>query len=1454
MRSASVDRKRSDKNDLLALHCRLGAVVKSLVEFVSYTEAALLGRSLPQGRQEQLLGDLEAEAGRWQQTLLYAFGVNEALLRKHRALPALSASSASFQTLSSLIAETQNRVTEALLGRTDVKVNAQVWEAFTWLNQHVFETLQSAGTLERENATLRNRISQLEQQLQDTQGGLALLKTDSVKHKSPASLAEELEVTFLKHKESPQSEDARRSYPGLSDTNQHLQRQQEEITRFLSLIKSLETEKSAAEVQAQQHLEARLKAEREAKLGKAVENEQLLSQLRHTLEEKLALSKIINQTRLDLTKLLSQPLLCESSLLQVQDLLHTNSQRLLVLQQNLTNLQTRYQRIRAAHKHSQTKDKDVTRLKQALLKLKDELESSRKQASERLEGLQRSIDRLREDREALKHELSSTGLELKDTHTELVTVQQERDQLKSQLSGLVQTQADWQRRVNSVNAEREKMQAEVSGTQTELARLRQELEARGSSSQQMNSLELRLNQLSAAQQEKDTRLAHQAAEIRKLRTELGQAQSRVRQLEAELLRWTGTSAALETKVKQLETDKVALATQVQERQNELQQVQTNLTVSETQRHKLAADLQKLLTNQTKAQQGQAELFQCRQTIQTLETALQEAREELTAYQTQAEATLQQYRADLTSTQTKVNQLEIELSNSLVKTKRLESDLLRIQSDFAISQTKVREAEAQVQVLMVAEVQLKGDLQRANSLKTELQTRLTAAETAVKKGEEKLATREAQHQQLQRELKAAQTRSREEDLEAIQRKNDELASIEAANQELETTLQRVKKENSAVKERETSLQKQLQKLISEQQSAATHLEQKETHFVSVRQELQSKEQAVIERDAEIQQLKTELAHKRNELYSVRVEKDKDAAKLQTQVEESNSLRKQLEQAADTLTTLHRTQEELQTLKQQLLNHSSELHTCKAQAAEAERKQCEAEETCATLTSQLQAETVSRTALKAQLSHAKQEAALALRQAQNEAEALRNQLKDTSTAQTTGFLTQIQDLQSAVDAASRRAEELSQQKEELEERLKARTEEISRLNAQKQEMTGSLQKQTEQIRVLTTQSDDLRENLEQQTTQVHTLTLQKQELAETLRQRSEHLQTISQEHLILQEKLNAALAAEGQTAELNSEVMRLQNQLQASEREAETLRSRRPTQDNLRFEALQREVETLEAEQEELVTQLRTLAHAQHRKPEDCSRDTLLQLCQQAVLSAESQFHRVQDKLTDLDRNTTQVWNKCLRLMQGNQQLHGYKHLLQEADLRTRQLQRALEDKPKGINPFTIADVIEMVGAETEASLRLALVRLDEQEERLETLTQRVQQGKPAAVRQVGDFVLAVLGQLQQGASAHLEATESRLDQLEDTVMRLSTWKREPLKPVQAKDEVTVLAEGSGQSELGTLVDTVARLYSENEEQAHVIEALTQENVLLKDNAKRGAVQNSERVAETALSLLEVLPEQ
>jgi hypothetical protein len=71
---------------------------------------------------------------------------------------------------------------------------------------------------------------------------------------------------------------------------------------------------------------------------------------------------------------------------------------------------------------------------------------------------------------------------------------------------------------------------------------------------------------------------------------------------------------------------------------------------------------------------------------------------------------------------------------------------------------------------------------------------------------------------------------------------------------------------------------------------------------------------------------------------------------------------------------------------------------------------------------------------------------------------------------------------------------------------------------------------------------------------------------------------------------------------------------------------------------------------------------------------------------------------------------------------------------------------------------------------------------------------------------------------------------------------------------VLAEGTGSADLGTLVDTVARLYSENEEQTHVIEALTQENALLKEATKRGAVQNSERVAETALSLLEVLPEQ
>lgn len=1496
MRSASVDRRRADKTDLLALHRRLGAVVQSLVEYVNYTEAAVLGRSLPPGRQEQLLGDLETEAGRWQSTLLYALGVNEALLRKHKALPT-PASSASFQTLSSLIAETQSRVTEALLGRTDVRVNGQVWEAFTWLNQRVFETLQTAGTLERENATLRSRLSQLEQQLsnpaceqqlQEARASMVLLQADldRLRANKPAlnsSLAEELEVTFLKRdldrvrkqrdalQEHTQEQEVRHSYPGLSDTQQHLQRQQEELTRFLALIKALEADKVAAETQAQQHLEARLKAERESKLGKAAESEQLLSQLRLALEEKLVLSKTLSHTRLDITTLLGQPLACEAVLVKAVTLLHTDSLRITTLQQRVLEfcnkqVALRKERISAAQE-ADKKDKNLIKLKQALLKLKAELEESRKQASERQEGLQRSLTAQNKERDALKGELAALS--------------QERDALESQIT--------------AVSQERKDVKSRLATVQSEFERLRLELETRGSSSQHINSLELRLNQLSASQQEKDSRLAQQSAEIRKHKTDFAHCQSRIRHLETELLKWTGISAANETKVKQLEGEREALEAKVRQLETDIQQSQVNLAASETQARKLASNLQSSLSAHSKAQQLESELQQLKVSHQAMATQLQaelqKAREALVACQTKAEANLRKSLSDLSSSEAKGRKVENELRNCSEQLAASEAKGRKMGNDFALCQTRINTLESELRVCreavatsesklrtVEADLQLSASSQTASlALEADLKVRLATAEATIHTMRAKLkehkSDQETSHfrlqqlegekedlesmiqhlnaelQQVRKDLTLSETRVKDllsdedriRNLEAeVAEKASELAMSEAKIIKLEAEAKRyqdleklnveMQKKTQALQQEMTTIKDQLHEALAHRRTEEEKLQVLTEGSKSLRKELQVKEQALSDLHsqrarletliAEAASLQSEVQHKNQIISQLSAESAKEVSRSEAAAAEVDSLRERLAHQSQAVHSLNEQSKEVENLKKQLEERSHILSVCKAQIAEEKQQLQEVESAKASLSAQLLTETTLRATLEVELIRVKQEAADLLR-AQTEVD-----------AQLLQFQTEAQKRETALRQAEAECTRL--QSELL--IPKQRDQDSAGLRQQVTELKAELAAALEQTSVLASQ---------------------KEELAGSLLLQSEQLKTLIQEHHDLQkEKQRVASEAQSQTVELKSEVTRLQTQLQASERETETLRSRTPRQDSSpRLEALQKEVETLEEEQKELITKLRRLALRQ--KPDSAqglSSELLEWICQQAEQALELAFHPVMTKLVELTQKSARVESRCALVLHSTHysQSADYKQLLQQADQHTKHLQRALEDKPKGVNPFQLTDIIEELGAETEAAMRVMADRLEEQQKRLESLTQRLQSGRPAALRQIGEFVLTVLEQLQQGTEAHLQATESRLEGLESSVLRLHLKRTQPLLP--PREEVTVLAGGSGQQELAPLVDTVARLYSENEEQTHVIEALTQENALLKEASKRGTVQNSERVAETALSLLEVLPEQ
>jgi len=1500
MRSASVDRRRADKTDLVALHRRLGAVVQSLVEFVNYTEAAVLGRSLPPGRQEQLLGDLETEAGRWQSTLLYALGVNEALLRKHRALPA-PASTASFQTLSSLIAETQSRVTEALLGRTDVRVNGQVWEAFTWLNQRVFETLQTAGTLERENATLRSRLSQLEQQLanpaleqqlQEARASMVLLQADldRLRANKPAlnsSLAEELEVTFLKRdldrvrkqrdalQEHRQEQEVRHSYPGFSDTQQHLQRQQEELTRFLTLIKALETDKTDAEAQAQQHLEARLKAERDSKLGKAAESEQLLSQLRVVLEEKLVLSKALSHIRLDLTTLLGQPLACEAVLVKASALLHTGSLRITALQQRILSFSKRdkYTSLRkerdSAVQEVNRKEKDMTRLKQALLKLKDELEGSRKQATERQEGLQRSIALQSKEREALKAELS--------------TLSQERDALESQNSVVCQ--------------ERDKLKTRLSTLQSDFDRLGQELQATGSSAQNLNSLELRLNQLSASQQEKDSRLAQQVVEIRKFKSDLAHCQSRIRFLETEVLKWTGTSAANEAKARQVEGEREALEGKVRQLEADLQQSQTSLAASEAQGRKLAANLQSSLSAHSKAQQLESELQQLKSSHQAataqLEADLQKAREGQAACQTKAESNLRKSLSDLSSSEAKGRKLENELRSCSDQLAASEAKGRRLGSEFAVSQTRVNTLESDLRACreavaasesklrtVEAELQVRvGSQATSLALEADLKARLATAEatirtmqTKLKEGKSERETSKIRLQQLEDEKEdlEKQTQSLNAELQQVRKdlsssearvksllsdkdrirdletevagKVRELASSEARTARLETELkhaQDLSTQNSEMQAETQTLHQEIATVKEQLQEAFAHLhaEREKSKTLtedsnSLRKEVQAKEQALghfrsqqarLETlTSECTSLQSELRHKEQMIAQLSAERAGEVSRREAVVAEADLLREQLAHQSRTVSSLNEQSGEVEGLRKQLGELSHSLSAYKTKVIEEQQERRDVENAKAALTTQLRTETTARASLEVELTRLKQEAA---------------DLYRTQTEADTRLL-QLQTEAERWEAGQRQAEA-----------------ECTRLQS---ELLTTKQLDQEST-VLRKQVSDLKAERATALEQVSVLTSQKEELAGSLQRQSEELNTLTREHLGLQkEKQRVASEAQAQIVELRSEVTRLQTQLQASDREAlkeerEILQTRTSVQDSSeRLAALQREVETLEEEQEELIAKLRSLALRQKQgNTEELNSELLDWISQQAAQALESAFHPVLAKLAELTHKSLRMQSHCALVLHTtrNSQSSNYKRLLQQAD---QHLQRALEDKPKGVNPFQLTDLIEELGAETEAAMRVMTDRLEDQQERLESLTHRLQSGRPAALHQVSDFVLAVLGQLQLGAESHLQAAESRLEGLESSVLRLNLRRAQPFLPV--REEITVLAEGTGQPELASLVDTVARLYSENEEQTHVIEALTQENALLKEASKRGAVQNSEQVAEMALNLLEVLPEQ
>jgi len=335
-----------------------------------------------------------------------------------------------------------------------------------------------------------------------------------------------------------------------------LRRQQEEVAKFLGLIKALEEDKERAYALVQQHYQDKLKAEREAaslriQFSSATNSEEVVKQLRLAIEEKQKLARSSTESKVQFTQLLEEVAALKQDLSTVSRERDSALSEAARMQERLKSLE-KATAVTKEWKQRQVQDRRavqdfVGEARTALDQQYTEAVSRLEEAEGRLGELEDALERCKEQTR------NQTGR--RDSRV---------DQLRTEVSQTLNRCADLeaalklkQEEALSLSSLSKKLKSERDALQQDMKRKDDKLEFLSASLQTHNKQSREAQVLLSAMEQERDQAVQQAQELHRDNKSMGQALDSLEELRESVARAEEEAATLKLSLSHMTQTKAA---------------------------------------------------------------------------------------------------------------------------------------------------------------------------------------------------------------------------------------------------------------------------------------------------------------------------------------------------------------------------------------------------------------------------------------------------------------------------------------------------------------------------------------------------------------------------------------------------------------------------------------------------------------------------------------------------------------------------------------------------------------------------------------------------------------------------------------------------------------------------------------------------------------------------------